>query len=253
MPARAKRFTTILIPTLTLLFLGSCKPATVEDTLTQQPDTLDQGLVLHLGLNGNLGDQSGHDNDGVSTPGAVPGLDRQNRENRAYTLDGTGGIVVSESASLDLSEAQAVTLATWVFLSPSPNPSMAVISNDDTLNSQALYLGLETTLGSTTATFRFHAPGGWHQVNGGSVIPVGEWVFLAATHDGTTARLYVNGVSEATGDQPALWGSLQGFTIGYFDSVEIGPGSHLKGSIDEVRLYNRALSAAEVARLQLDS
>jgi hypothetical protein len=69
------------------------------------------------------------------------------------------------------------------------------------------------------------------------------WVHLAGTYDGMTERLYVNGSEMA--NRP-LSGSIQ-ITDGV---LRIGGnsiwGEFFKGRIDEVRIYNRALSANEI-------
>jgi hypothetical protein len=69
------------------------------------------------------------------------------------------------------------------------------------------------------------------------------WSHLAATYDGTVMRLYVNGVQagrrEVTGSMRTSGGPL---TFGG-DALF---GQYFAGRIDEVRLYGRALSAAEI-------
>jgi hypothetical protein len=71
----------------------------------------------------------------------------------------------------------------------------------------------------------------------------GQWTHLAATFDGSTERLYVNGAQVAS---LAVSGSI--FTSA--NALRIGGnsiwGEHFNGLIDEVRVYNRALSAAEI-------
>ena len=76
-----------------------------------------------------------------------------------------------------------------------------------------------------------------------SAIGLNVWTHLAVTFDGSTLRLYVNGAvvnsiaksgSMATSSNPLRIG---GNTIW---------GEYFAGLIDEVRIYNRALSAAEI-------
>jgi hypothetical protein len=78
---------------------------------------------------------------------------------------------------------------------------------------------------------------------GPSALPTGTWTHLAVTYDGAAIRLYVNGVSVAvaarTGDLATTTNSLQ---IGG-DSIY---GQYFKGLIDEVRVYDRALSQTEI-------
>ena len=69
------------------------------------------------------------------------------------------------------------------------------------------------------------------------------WTHLAATYDGTTVRLYVNGAQVAS---RAVTGNL----ISSTGALRIGGntiwGEYFSGLIDEVRIYNRALTPAEI-------
>ena len=69
------------------------------------------------------------------------------------------------------------------------------------------------------------------------------WTHVAATYDGTTIRLYVNGAQAATKAQTgALLTSTQPLRFG-----GDGPwGEWFQGSLDEIRVYNRALNATEI-------
>lgn len=75
----------------------------------------------------------------------------------------------------------------------------------------------------------------------------GAWHFIAATFDGTTQRLYVDGELEAFGTNanPA-WADNHHFCIGSY--CDPGGNSFLtfSGLIDEVEVYHRALSASEI-------
>ena len=69
------------------------------------------------------------------------------------------------------------------------------------------------------------------------------WSHLAATYDGATMRLYVNGTQVASRAQTGIDSDLHGaLTIGG-DSLY---GQYFAGLIDEVRIYNRALTVAEI-------
>jgi hypothetical protein len=85
--------------------------------------------------------------------------------------------------------------------------------------------------------------GATEQVGGLGAEPVGRWTHLAVTYDGAAVRLYVNGVEASS--QPAS-GTIRRTT----DPLWIGGnrpyGEYFKGVIDEVRVYDRALSPGEV-------
>jgi hypothetical protein len=75
----------------------------------------------------------------------------------------------------------------------------------------------------------------------------GTWVHLAGVWDGTTRTIYVNGAAEGTNAAPMPRPDVRG-------SVSIGrPGSfnglYFSGRIDDVRIYGRALTSAEIQSL----
>jgi hypothetical protein len=72
---------------------------------------------------------------------------------------------------------------------------------------------------------------------------VGQWQHLAATFDGTTARYYIDGTAVASRAVSGSVGSSDVWRIGAYGS---SPGGFLDGTVDDVRIYNRALSAGEV-------
>jgi beta-lactam-binding protein with PASTA domain len=81
-------------------------------------------------------------------------------------------------------------------------------------------------------------------VRGTAALPLNTWTHLATTYDGANQRFYVNGVLVGT---TAGTGSI----VVSNGSIRIGgnassTGEFFQGLIDEVRVYNRALSAAEI-------
>ena len=71
------------------------------------------------------------------------------------------------------------------------------------------------------------------------------WHHLAYTYDGTTHILYIDGVEQATSTSVGQTGTVT--------SVQIGAASnyseYFNGRIDEVRIYNTALTAAQISAL----
>jgi hypothetical protein len=83
-------------------------------------------------------------------------------------------------------------------------------------------------------------------LDSGRTPAVGQWQHVAATYDGTTARIYIDGVQTASTTFTANVGDSNTWRIGAYGSPS---GGFFDGLVDNVRIYDRALSANEV---QLD-
>lgn len=80
--------------------------------------------------------------------------------------------------------------------------------------------------------------------NGGSVT-AGEWQFVAGTYDGATGTLYVDGTAVASNAFAPPGTTSLPLNLGAY----LGGGNVWKGRIDEILVYDRALSAGEVRTL----
>jgi hypothetical protein len=76
---------------------------------------------------------------------------------------------------------------------------------------------------------------------------IGKWAHVAATFDGTTGRIYLNGQEVASG--PFVLADKPDANFGIGNTHGGGGGETFRGDIDEVQVYNRALSAQEAAYL----
>lgn len=98
------------------------------------------------------------------------------------------------------------------------------------------------------ADFEDDATGANHPIVGTAAVPWGEWHHVAATYDGATWRLYLDGRLDAssTVDATPRADSIQHFGIGTtFNSEGVAAG-RFEGALDEVRVWNRARTAAEI-------
>jgi hypothetical protein len=105
------------------------------------------------------------------------------------------------------------------------------------------------------ADFEDAATGLNHPVTGRTAIPAGEWHHVAATYDGTTWRLYVDGALDgeaATGGAAPRADSIQHFGVGTaFNSMGAAAG-RLHGAIDELRVWSHARSESDLAAARYD-
>jgi hypothetical protein len=106
-----------------------------------------------------------------------------------------------------------------------------------------LVYGLYASSSTNTPAGQVFVSAAGQRVHAPSPIPINTWTHLATTYDGAVQRLYVNGVEVATRAQSgAVRTSDNPLRIGG-NSVW---GEFFQGRIDEVRIYNRALTPGEI-------
>jgi hypothetical protein len=86
----------------------------------------------------------------------------------------------------------------------------------------------------------------WGPGLSGGLIQNGEWNHVAASNVGTNFRLYLNGVNVASGNVAVATPASSTFLIGRQGPGPIGDVRRLDGMVDEVTVFNRALSDSEI-------
>jgi hypothetical protein len=189
---------------------------------------------------GLASDSSPYHNDGqISGVTQVSG-----RIGTALEFDGASGYVeAGDSASLDLQSQVSITA--WIYpVSVNSWDRIVAKSHSSSGYPYTMYGLLFDDAGH--ARLEIASGGTQNAVNGNAIIPLNTWSFVAGIYDGEAFRVYVDGVLE---NSVALSGLIDtndmslsigrsGFDRHYFD-----------GMIDEVRVYNRALSQQEVTQL----
>jgi len=164
---------------------------------------------------------------------------------RAKGLDGNalvcdGGCVIVENSPL-LSPTNALTIECWVKADAGPLRNNWMVNRVFGGDPSAGY-----RLGVVEGKPCFQIPlRAWtHHLSGNKPLPAGQWVHLAGTFDGQTMRLYMNGEECGNMSRPApIKPNTCHLCIGNY---EIAHPAHFNGLLDEVRLYNRALTPEEV-------
>ena len=88
-------------------------------------------------------------------------------------------------------------------------------------------------------------------VRGTTKLALNTWTHIATTYDGAVQRFYVNGVLVGTANPivaPSLNTIVQSNGALRIGGNASSTGEFFQGLIDEVRIYNRALSVTEIAR-----
>ena len=177
------------------------------------------------------------DGSGNGNTGTITGATRTTagKYGGALVFNGTTArVTINDSASLRLTTG--MTLEAWV------NPSTVSSAWRD-----VIYKGNDNYyLEGTSESSGRPGMGGTFSptpLYGAAALAANTWSHLAATYDGATMRLYVNGVQVASRAQTgAILTSANPLQIGG-DSIY---GQYFSGMIDEVRVYNTALTQAQI-------
>ncbi|GLW90709.1 signal peptidase I [Actinokineospora globicatena] len=171
------------------------------------------------------------------------------RLGRSLTFDGIDDYVSASYFSLRTDSS--FTAAAWMYISSSGGVDRTILSKDSQVNS-AFYLSYIASTGKFAFTMPASDTNGASTVRASSVNPAiaNTWMWIVGVWDAAASqmRLYVNGTLEATVSRSGGWNGNGSISIGRGQRngsyVEYWPGR-----IDEVALYNRVLSTADVEDL----
>jgi hypothetical protein len=255
-----------LLAALLAVFGAGAGPAMADPDLVGQwhLDRIDGGV---LKTPTSTPDSSGHGLTGTNVLGSL----ESGRFGGALKLTNTGdGVDVADDPLL---RPNRMTVMAWVKHTANPLPLQyrtLVGKGADGCSSRQYVLDIGATPGGLRFAVRLAKPSGDSFVRDYVVAEVqaagiwdGQWHAVAGTYDGATARLWADGLQIASAPVPAGFTNVDYVSPGdtrlsfgrYVEPNAPPPGCDQSGfqylgSLDEVRIYNRALSAAEIAYLQ---
>jgi hypothetical protein len=222
-----------------LLFSSAPNPSST-------PIDLQKGLVGWWKFDGNALDSTPYADNGTVT-GATLTTDRHGDSNDAYSFNGSGNYIsIANASQLDPTSALSVSL--WFEGNLSSSTVGGLIAKDlggGGVNNPPYGLWVS----SGKLTFFTDESGDDNISITSGTLSNSTWYHAVGTYDGTTMRLYINGSLIGTANQPAVAATTGNLEIGQQKS---GFSRWFNGSIDDVRIYNRALSASEVTALYME-
>lgn len=242
----------------------------IREVLAATPSSLcmqvtGHGLVMPDGLVGYwkfdedsgaaASDYSGFGNHAtLRSSGSAPTFIEGGRSSRSILFDGTNYASVQHSSIL--APAGQITVAAWVYNSNWQTCDCDAFTFVSKKESGGYALAMNDEVDNPTGAFEFDVRrGGAYLTPNFTIGLLGQgWRQLVGTYDGRYAKLYADGVLLSTVDG----GSESPITYAYNNSlifgaeasgVETPSGRYFNGTMDEVRIYNRALSASEISQL----
>ncbi|MDC1370272.1 hypothetical protein N8289_00365, partial [Flavobacteriales bacterium] len=200
------------------------------------PSNLQTGLVGYWPFCGNANDESGNGNNGTVN-GAILTSDRNLNINSAYYFNGRSFIDVPNSSLLRSLTSEG-TISAWSYSNVSSG-SLVCKSNSNSAADFRIHYG------SNSVSLIIN--GKDYNINHN--FPVSQWFNLVMTYKNSTAKLYVNGIYI---DSLAIPSNF--WPISKTNNLEFGRDPHgiteyHNGKIDDIGIWNRALTDSEIQQL----
>jgi len=212
----------------------------VDITLTDS-STIDRGLVAYYPFNGNANDASGNGNH-AATNTALLAADRFGQANSAYLFNSNAFIEMTSG----LPDMTSVTISLWV--------NAAQLSDTVMMWEGDVWPAQDITLGIRTNDIRFATKSSdgflvWTSPG----LTTGQWhnLTFVGNNEAGQKQIWLNGSLVSSANRPGPFG------LGHHYKLQIGrnydgsnpPSNFFCGLIDDIRVYNRALSGLEVTAL----
>jgi len=140
------------------------------------------------------------------------------------------------------------TISTWVKLDAMS--SWARIFDFGTGTANYMFLTPKSSSGYLRYAITTSGGSGEQQINTTTLLPTNTWTHVAVTLKGTVGILYVNGVEVGRNSSMSLNPSSLGATTQNYLGKSQWNDPYLMGTIDELRIYNQALSANQITELK---
>jgi|SRR6187402_505746 len=235
----------LIFAAITAIVFTSCSKEKIETPPTSQPEEiagarggggiiapvdLKKGLLGLYEFNGNLIEATGKLMTGSPNGSVFYTMDRKGLRGRAVKFNGSLDISLG-----NVPHSERMSLAAWVkYDSANAMPGNFVLSQSDGPRFMQAF----------DQYYASNNPTGNPYVGSGAIN--NQWHFLVATIDGSTCRFYVDGSlvgSVASPDVENLTTAI--YMLGYGNTMQ----DKWRGAIDDLRFYNRTISAAEVQAL----
>ena len=229
---------------LTALAIAGFAVTSLAQTVPNYVPT--NGLVGWWPFNGNAIDESINTNDGTVN-GATLTADRFGNTNAAYSFDGTSNYIqINLINALNTSNVNGLTLSGWTNMTSLSNQPQSVIFMVDNLNNgfNTGYDYTSTKLYGQAGNAGVGAPMFISSLN---TVSSNNWynVVLTCDFNANTSKLYINGVLQSQSSVTLITTILTKIFIGRGPN----PFWYQNGKLDDIGIWNRALSQQEITGL----
>jgi hypothetical protein len=236
------------VPGVAGLFLLSCEVTDDEglkmvsqvNILVKSPGTGVTAPFAYYPLDGNVQDYSGNDYH-ATVQGALPVADARGEEGRAYRFT-SGSDIISVANQTALNFQDAITISFWVSLDAVTQESF-ILSHGSWEERWKVSVTPENRLRWT-----IKSSSGIKDIDSSFPLELNHYYHFTVVYSGYSMEIYADGVLETfSAHSGAMLPTAKALTFGRKDTSTTAYS--LKGSLDEIRIYDEALSPDEIREL----
>jgi hypothetical protein len=226
-----------------------------QSKISKTPTGISSGLVGHWSFDGNkmtsnIADSSGNGNHGYLV-GVTSTTTKIGKMGQAFRSSGAtnAGIDVPHSSSIAVA-GPSITISSWVYLDSTPTAEVDWIGKWNLAgNVRSYFQGSHYAASFARILCGISSDGGttnWHLQRTVSAHLTVGWQHVVCAYNGTSWTIYYNGSSVAVEND--LGSAQSSIYTGGSESLHISylPTTSFTGALDDMRVYNRTLSASEV-------
>lgn len=213
---------------------------TAPHALALDTDGLVGVWLLDEGKGEAVKDSSGNGLDGKIAQGKPKWV--KGKFDGAMEFGGSDMVTVDDDDALDLSE---FTIAAWINI-PKVSGAWQIIASKENRNPTGRNYGLFGHINTGVIHYSFTTNSGWKSFDAKTVATDGDWHHTAGTYDGSDFKFYLDGEVDAEVSPGTKPDTHDNFL--FIGGCDIG-NYWMTGVIDEVVLYDRALSEKEINEL----
>lgn len=205
------------------------------------------GLVAWYPFNGNANDESGNGNDGTIL-GCTPDTGRLNNAYSAYRFNGTNNYIsVNSSPSI---EPDTFSISLW-YNTEASNLNQFLFGKSDFVTAQNQKYAGAITRGFIKKTADCNNANGWYDVALPQIATINQWQHIVYVWDGKKLKVFKNGILVNENNTVVPPGPIYPCNNGQlrFGTWHQSVPEYFKGKMDDIGVWNRALTAQEVQQL----
>lgn len=224
-----------------IILLGNGVYNSTDTNVTQENlythlNLSDGNIMAYFPMDIDARDYSINSNDGTVKEAVLTG----GKYGGGYKFDGSNDFInLSTSPLYNFDETDSFTFNVWV-KQDKLVPWAHILSK----NKVTYFMATHSTGRPYFVINTNHS--GYATSTAGKILPNGEWVMLTATYNGSHSKMYFNGVINGT---TKVFGTFNATAGGLILGASTGANNFFNGSLDDVMIFNRSLSAKEVEQI----